>query len=249
MRRGGGGPARPQSSPRSFGPSCVAGSANQRWWPGSFGTRTPATPPNESPYLPAEVIGLGGGSDAEVGPWTWLVVAPVVLDQPGVLGGRVIKDPEGIARGAHPGLRFPPPAQVPVPLGCLLDGQLGQRERLQPLVGNGSTGQDRGPVGAGRQAGLGPFQGGPPVIQPLAQGLAGLLGDPAVGAVRLVLWAGGGDRVVVVAGHCPTQLLESATLLVQQGSRPRLVHRAPYQRLGQRIACSLSSVPQAIMAA
>src|SRR5215216_6744900 len=57
MRRGGGGPARPQSSPRSFGPICVAGSASQRWWPGSFDTRTPATPPNESPYLPAEVIG------------------------------------------------------------------------------------------------------------------------------------------------------------------------------------------------
>src|SRR5829696_7951890 len=173
---------------------------------------------------PRPSLGLGGGSDAEVSLWPRLVIALLVLDQPVVLGGRVIEYPEGIARRAHPGLRFAPPAQVPVPLGCLLDGQLGQRERLQPLVGNGSTGQDRGSVGARSQAGLGPFQGGPPVIQPLAQGLAGLLGDPAVGAVRLVLWAGGGDRVVVVAGHCPTQLLESATLLVQQGSRPRLVH-------------------------
>jgi transposase len=26
------------------------------WWPGSLGTRAPATPPNESPYLPAAVI-------------------------------------------------------------------------------------------------------------------------------------------------------------------------------------------------
>src|SRR5829696_8731335 len=42
-------------SPRSFGPICVAGSVSQRWWPGSLDTRTPATPPNESPYLPAEV--------------------------------------------------------------------------------------------------------------------------------------------------------------------------------------------------
>jgi hypothetical protein len=47
---------------------------------------------------------------------------------------------------------------------------------------------------------------------------------PAVGAVHLVLRAGRDDRVVVVASHCSAQLLESATLLVQQGSRPRLVH-------------------------
>jgi hypothetical protein len=90
-------------------------------------------------------LGLGGGSDAEVGLWPRLVIAPVVLDQPVVLGGRVIEYPEGIVRRAHSGLRFVPPAQVPVPLGCLLDGQFGQRERLQPLVGNGSTAQDRGP--------------------------------------------------------------------------------------------------------
>jgi hypothetical protein len=44
------------------------------------------------------------------------------------------------------------------------------------------------------------------------------LGDP-VGAVHLILWTGGGDRVVVVAGHCPMKLLESTTLLIPQGSR------------------------------
>jgi hypothetical protein len=55
-RRAGGGPARPPSSPTSFGPICVAGSANQRWWPGPFCTRTPATPPHEPCHLPTQVI-------------------------------------------------------------------------------------------------------------------------------------------------------------------------------------------------
>src|ERR687898_607945 len=124
-------------------------------------------------------LGLGGGTDAEVGLWPRLVVAPFVLDQPIVLGRRVIEPPEGIPRRPHPRLRFTAPAQVSVPRGRLLDGHLGQRERLQPLVGNGPTAQDRGPVGAGRQTGLRPLQSAPPVTQPLAEGLAGLLGDPA----------------------------------------------------------------------
>jgi hypothetical protein len=76
--------------------------------------------------------------------------------------------------------------------GCLLDGQLGQRERLQPLVGNGSTAQDRETIGARRQAGLRSLQGDPPVTQP-------------------------------------------ATLLMQQGSGPRLSTRAPHQRHGQHM--------------
>jgi hypothetical protein len=46
--------------------------------------------------------GLGGGSDAEVGLWTRLVIAPLVLDQPIVLGCRVLEHPEGITRRAHP---------------------------------------------------------------------------------------------------------------------------------------------------
>jgi hypothetical protein len=41
--------------------------------------------------------GLGGGSDAEVGLWIRLVIAPIVLDQPIVLGRRVIEHPEEIA--------------------------------------------------------------------------------------------------------------------------------------------------------
>src|SRR5215211_7551918 len=117
-----------------------------------------------------------------------------------------------------------PSAQAPIPVGRLLDGQLGQRERLQPLIRNGPTAQHRRTVGACRQTSLRPLQGAPPVTQPLAQGLAGLLSDPAAGAVHRVLWAGDGDRVVVVARHRPAQLIESATLLVQQGSRPRIVH-------------------------
>jgi hypothetical protein len=56
-------------------------------------------------------LGLRGCADAEVGLWTRLVVAPlVVLDGPVVLGCRVIEHPEGIAGGADPGLRFAPPA-------------------------------------------------------------------------------------------------------------------------------------------
>ena len=58
----------PQSSPSSFGPICIAGSANQRWWPGSLRTQIPATPPNESPYLPAQVITaerINGGKQCE----------------------------------------------------------------------------------------------------------------------------------------------------------------------------------------
>src|SRR5829696_2277945 len=106
----------------------------------------------------------------------------------------------------------------------LLDGQLGQRERLQPLVRNGPTAQHRGTKGPRRQTSLRPLQGTPPVTQLLAQGLAGLLGDPVDGAVHRVLWAGHGDRVVVVASHRSTQQIESVTLLVQQGSRPRRVH-------------------------
>src|SRR5829696_2451600 len=106
----------------------------------------------------------------------------------------------------------------------LLDGQLGQRERLQPLVRNGPTAQHRGTEGPRRQTSLRPLQGTPPVTQLLAQGLAGLLGDPVDGSVHRVLWAGRGDRVVVVASHRSTQQIESVTLLVQQDSRPRLVH-------------------------
>jgi hypothetical protein len=170
-------------------------------------------------------LGLGGRSDADVGLWARLVIATlVVLDEPIVLSCRVLEHPEGIAGRADPRLRFAPPAQVPVPYGRLVDGQLGQRKRLQPLVRNGPTAKDRGTVGARRQASLRPLQGAPPVTQPLAQGLAGLLGEPAVGAFHRILRAGHADHVVVVARHCPTQLIESATLLVQQGSRSRLVH-------------------------
>ena len=133
------------------------------------------------------------------------------------------------SRRAYPGLRFALPAQVPVPLGRLLDGQLGQWERLQPLVRNGPTAQDRDTEDSRGQTSLRSLQGAPPVTQPLAESLAGLLGEPAAGAVHLVLQPRGhGDRVVVVASHCPTQQVESVTLLVQQGSRPRLVHRAPH---------------------
>jgi hypothetical protein len=56
-------------------------------------------------------LGLRGCSDAEVGLWTRLVVAPlVVLDQPVVLGCRVIEHPERVAGGPDPGLRLAPPA-------------------------------------------------------------------------------------------------------------------------------------------
>ena len=116
-----------------------------------------------------------------------LVIAPLVLDQPIVLGCRIIEHPEGIPRRAHPRLRFTPPAQIPVPLGRLLDGQLGQRERLQPLVRNRLTAQDRSTEGPRSQTSLRPLQSAPPVTQPLAQSLAGLLSDPAASAVHLVL--------------------------------------------------------------
>jgi hypothetical protein len=80
-------------------------------------------------------LGLGGGSDAEVGLWPRLVIAAVVLDQPIVLGCRVIEHPEGIARRAHPRLRFTPPAQLPVPLGRLLHGSWTRRYMtLQPFA-------------------------------------------------------------------------------------------------------------------
>jgi hypothetical protein len=55
-------------------------------------------------------LGLRGCSHAEVGLWTRLVIAPLVLDQPVVLGCRVIEHPERIAGGSDPGLRFAPPA-------------------------------------------------------------------------------------------------------------------------------------------
>jgi hypothetical protein len=55
----------------------------------------------ERPDALAE-LGLGGGSNADVGLWTRLVVAPLVLDEPIVLGCRVLEHPEGIARRAHP---------------------------------------------------------------------------------------------------------------------------------------------------
>ena len=45
---------------------------------------------------------LAGRSDAEVGLWSRLVIAPLVLDQPIVLGCRVIEHPEGVAGRAHP---------------------------------------------------------------------------------------------------------------------------------------------------
>jgi hypothetical protein len=53
-------------------------------------------------------LALAGCSDAEGGLWTRLVIAPLVLDQPIVLGCRVLEHPEGIARRPHPRLRFAP---------------------------------------------------------------------------------------------------------------------------------------------
>jgi hypothetical protein len=79
----------------------------------------------------------------------------------------------GVAGRAHPRLRFMPPAQAPIPVGRLLDGQLGQRERLQPLIRNGPTAQHRGTVGARRQTSLRSLEGatGHAAARP---GLAGL---------------------------------------------------------------------------
>src|SRR5512132_1446754 len=77
-------------------------------------------------------------------------------------------------------------------LGCgrLLDGQLGQRVGLQPLVGDRLAAADRPAVAAGGKPGLSPLQRRPPCSQELVDGGAGLLGVAPIGVVDLVAQLG-----------------------------------------------------------
>jgi hypothetical protein len=74
--------------------------------------------------------------------------------------------------------------------GCLLDGQLGQRVGLQPLVGDRLAAADRAAVAAGGQPGLGPPQRRPPGLQELVDGQAGLFGVAPVGVVDVIAQLG-----------------------------------------------------------
>jgi hypothetical protein len=81
--------------------------------------------------------------------------------------GRAARPPAGRGDG-RPGPRHPRRRRRAPPLdkrpirallgGLLVDGQLGQRKRLEPLVGDRSAAQDRAAVGARSQAVLGPLQ-------------------------------------------------------------------------------------------
>jgi hypothetical protein len=116
-------------------------------------------------------------------------------------------------------------------LGCgrLLDGQLGQRVGLQPLVGDRPAAADRPAVAAGGQPRLGPAQRRPPGSQELADGCAGLLGVAPVGVVDLIAQLGG----LGFAGRSLQQPLEPGSRGGEQRSRPGLVDRASSGRAAQ----------------
>src|SRR5215211_1302916 len=176
----------------------------------------------------------------------------VVVDQLVVLHRRILEDLEGLAGRAQPGGLQPvgvaagavlavqggavlavggplhPLGERPLgPLagGLLVDGQLGERERLQPLVGDGPAAHDRAAVGAGGEARLGPLQRLEAVAELAGDRLVGLLADPPVGLVDQVLGAlrGAGDALAVGGDRGP-QPLQPPTLLLQQGARLSLVH-------------------------
>jgi hypothetical protein len=106
--------------------------------------------------------------------------------------------------------------------GLLLDGQLGQRVGLQPLVGDRLAAADRPAVAAGGQPGLGPLQRRPPCSQELVDGQAGLLGVAPVGVVDFI--AKLGRRWFT--GRSLQQLLEPVSLAGEQRPCPGLVHQA-----------------------
>jgi hypothetical protein len=109
--------------------------------------------------------------------------------------------------------------------GLLVDGQLGQRKRLEPLVGDGPAAQDRAAVGARSQAVLGPLQRLQPARELPGDRLVGLLQGPPVGAVGEVLGnLVGGSDTVVVGVHRRQESLQPLALLAKEGMRPLLVH-------------------------
>jgi hypothetical protein len=67
----------------------------------STGAAGPRCRIGRAPHAVA-ALGLRGRSDAKVGLWSRLVIAPLVLDQPIVLGCRVLEHPEGVAGRADP---------------------------------------------------------------------------------------------------------------------------------------------------
>jgi hypothetical protein len=176
----------------------------------------------------------------------------IILDELVVLHSRVLEDLERLARRAElRGVRVVVKAAGPVlalqggavlavggalhrlherPVcallgGLLVDGQLGQRKRFKPLVGDRPAAQDRTAVGARSQAVLSPLQRLQAARELPGDRLVGLLQGPPVGAVDEVLGnlVGGGDTVVVGV-HRRQEHLEPMALLAQQGTRPLLVH-------------------------
>jgi hypothetical protein len=113
--------------------------------------------------------------------------------------------------------------------GRLLDGELGQRVGLQPLVGDRLAAADRTAVAAGGQPRLGPMQRRPPGSQELVDGHPGLLGVAPVGVVDLVAQLGR----LRFAGLGLQQPLEPGSLAGQQRSRLRLVHLASCAQAAQ----------------
>jgi hypothetical protein len=74
--------------------------------------------------------------------------------------------------------------------GCFLEGELGQRVGLQPLVSDGLAAADRPAVAAGGKPGLGPLQRRPLCSQELVDGHAGLVGVAPVGVVDVIAQLG-----------------------------------------------------------
>jgi hypothetical protein len=109
-----------------------------------------------------------------------------------------------------------------------LDGQLGQRVGLQPLVGDRLAAADRPTVAAGGKPRLGPLQRRPPRSQELVDGHAGLLGVAPVAVVHFITQLSS----LRFPGLSLQQPLEPGSLAGQR-ARPSLVHVASSGRAAQ----------------
>ena len=185
-------------------------------------------------YVAGALTGLSGlvvGLDMEAQAWLRGRFVVVLLAGLRFLWGdvRFGEHLEGMAGRHQPNRVVGLPERSALGCGRLLDGQLGQRVGLQPLVGDGLAAVDRPAVGAGGKPGLGPLQRRSPGLQELVDGHAGLLGVAPVGVVDFIAELGR----LRFAGVGLQQSLEPDSLGGEQGSRLGLVHVASSARAAQ----------------